>query len=211
MSAPDSYSWSDTVTRFKSTYAEAYADVKNRYEDQVRRGAEAFRARVQRVMGVLITTKARILVAKERVKSGPQSKDQAAVIVHIVTIEAIVNALIEGIRVNSIDMRTGKPVEVGLAPVVAAVLVIGTVGLSVAGVLAALAAEKYADSLQTRADTIDRAVSTMSPEQAAKALADTNPPPATPPSAGGAGVAIGLGALALGAGGLGLWWWTKHK
>lgn len=206
------YSWSAIVSRFAASYPATYEDLRNRYEAEIRKSAEPFRERVGAVMAKLITLKVRVALLKDKIKVVPQSQAQAAIVVHITQLEAVVNALIDGIKTNSTDMRSGERPEVGLSPVVAVVLVIGVIGLSVAGVLAALAGEKYCDSLQTRADTIDKAVQTMTPEQAAKTLADTNPPP-PPPDGGGdnTGLYIGLGVLGLGAAAGAVWWASKKK
>lgn len=201
--------WTDRYERFAATWRTEFTAAHERLRASIASNAEAYRERVGMFLGDITLARGNLAICQHLLKRQPQSADDAARTARIAQQMHMADALAEGIKVNSTDMAKR---EVGFAPAV--VIVVGFVGLSLAGVAWAVWGYQEAKALRDRTQLErDELAARDAASREGRTLPDSTLPPAPGGSSdekgGGGMVALGLGALAAAGGAL--WWFTRGR
>lgn len=192
--------WEQIKADFTSRIQSLFETTYTRLSSAITSTPEAFRERVVAYLGILAEIRANLERIATRLPNPPQTQADAEIIARYAEYKSMYDALVTGISANSVAVRT----EIGVAPAVV-VLVIGIIGLTVAGVAWAVASYEYAVSLRDQTafmvKELDARVESMRSGQqlpATTALPPSAPAP-TPEasSSGGSGWAWLFGGLAL--------------
>ncbi len=208
-------SWADLAV-FRARMTANYLTLRARYAATIEADPDAWKERFWGIYGKLATTKALLMIARERIRRSPNADGAGNALLRINRAEAVVDLLIGTIKANLTDARTPEPAkpETGWMPVV---LAIAGLGITVAAILWALAYEKDADAILTYSQTVDRETQRMTAAESARTLANANPgaPPPAPdapkPPGSGNGAALVVGALTLAAAGGAVWWFSSSR
>ena len=207
-------SWADLAI-FRARMTANYLILRARYAATIEANPDAWKERFWGIYGKLATTKALLMIARERIRRSPNANGAGNALLGINQAEAVVDLLIGTIKANLTDARTPEPAkpETGWVPVV---LAIAGLGITVAAILWALAYEKDADAILTYSQTVDRETQRMTAEESAKTLANANPGAPSPPDApkppgSGNGAVLVVSALTLAAAGGAVWWFSSKK
>ena len=195
--------WEQLKADFTANIQQVYAAAYQRLSGAIEARPEAFRDRVTSFLDALATTKANLDRIAAKLPNPPKDKAEAGLITRYAEMKQLYDALVAGISENATRVN---PSEVGWGPV-AVILVIGVVGLSIAGVAWAVAAWEYAASLRDQSGFMDRELDARveAMRSGAQLPATTAIPPSasSPPDptkgAGGSGINLAwlLGGLAL--------------
>ncbi len=192
--------WEQLKADFLARIQVLYESTYGRLSSAIAATPEAFRQRVTGYFDLLAQIRANLERIVARLPNPPQNHADAALIAKYAEFKAMYDALVAGVASNAVAVKT----EIGVAPA-AVVLVIGIIGLTVAGVAWAVASYEYAVSLRDQTDfmakELDARVESM--RSGAQLPATTALPPSAPvgapasPGGMGSGWAWVFGGLAL--------------
>lgn len=195
--------WEQLKADFTANIQQVYEATHKRLAAAIEARPESFRDRVTSFLDALATTKANLDRIAAKLPNPPKDKTEAALITRYAEMKQLYDAIVAGISENATRVN---PSEFGWGPV-AVILVIGVVGLSIAGVAWAIAAWEYAASLRDQSGFMDKELDARveAMRSGAQLPATTAiPPSASPPpdptkSDGGNGMNLAwiLGGLAL--------------
>lgn len=175
--------WDELRATFTSTIASAYEATLGRLSAAIRATPAAFEAKVTGFFALLAECKANLDRIRARLPSVPRDQAEAGLVARYAEMKSLYDALVLGISQNATQVP-----QVGIAPAV--VLVVGAVGLSVAGVAWAVAAWEYAASLRDQTGFMAKELEArVDASQRGTQLQPTTatPPSATPPGGSGPG------------------------
>lgn len=217
MSVLDTATQWASLTLFKARVQANYLLVQARYAASIEASPEAFRERFWLIYGKIATTKALLMISRERIQRSSYAGNGNALL-GINQAEAAIDVLLGTIKAHLTDARAEhSPVaknEVGWVPVV---LAIAGLGVTLAAILWALAGEKEADALLTYSQTVDRETQRMTAEDAARTLAEANPGAPAGPDVpkpelpGSSSVLLVAGVMTVAAAAGGVWWFTSRR
>lgn len=199
--------WVDRYERFARTWRDEFGAAQARVAASISANAEAYRERVGMFLGNITLARGNLAICQDLLKRQPKSVDDAARTARIGQQLHMAEALAEGIKVNSTDMAKR---EVGIAPAV--VLVVGFIGLSIAGVAWAVWGYEEAKALRDRTQLErDELIARDAASREGRTLPDSTLPPGPAEkkgdSSGAGAIVLAVGALAAAGGAL--WWFTR--
>ncbi|MCB9779732.1 MAG: hypothetical protein H6742_14300 [Alphaproteobacteria bacterium] len=166
--------WDELKASFTGNAAAAYDATLGRLSAAIQATPAAFEAKVTSFFALLAECKANLDRIQARLPNPPRTQADANDIARYAEMKSLYDALVLGISRNAVQVP-----QVGIAPAV--VIVVGAVGLTVAGVAWAVAAWEYAASLRDQtafmAQELDARVA------ASQRGTQLQPTTATPPSA----------------------------
>lgn len=166
--------WDELMATFASRIAATYEATIGRLSAAIQATPAAFEAKVTAFFALLAECKANLDRIQARLPNPPRSQADVANVARYAEMKSLYDALVLGISQNAVQVP-----QVGVAPAV--VIVVGSVGLTVAGVAWAVAAWEYAASL--RDQTAFMAQELEARVQASQRGTQLQPTTATPPSA----------------------------
>ena len=195
--------WDQLTSSFNAHAAALYDASLGRVEKAIQQDADKVQRAVAAFFEALAQSRANLDRAAGLLPNPPATQADAAVIARYAEMRQLYDALIFGVSENAVPVVEG---EIGIAPAV--VIVIGAVGLTVAGVAWAIAAYEYAAGLRDQSGFLVaelearkesmRTGKALPPASATPSTPAPTPPPGDDKGGGWGWVLLGLG-LAAGA------------
>jgi hypothetical protein len=166
--------WEELKSTFASSIVATYEATVGRLSAAIQATPAAFEAKVTGFFALLAECKANLDRIQARLPNPPRTQADTGLVARYAEMRSLYDALVLGISQNAVQVP-----QVGVAPAV--VLIVGSVGLSVAGVAWAVAAWEYAASLRDQTSFMAKELEAR--VEASQRGTQLQPTTATPPSA----------------------------
>ena len=142
--------WEELKTSFSTNIEIVYGRAASWLDQALARTPEDVKKRVAGTLSALKATGRHLQRAQALLPSRPQTKAEAELVVRYAEMKGLYDAILSGIGINAVQLEAEQEIEAGFIPA-SVVLVIGTLGLTAAGVAWAVANFEYATALRDQA------------------------------------------------------------